>query len=57
VKILKRYDLTEELSSFVDDNDYKDGEEILIQLDGREICKAVVVRDGDDIDFKVIALR
>lgn len=54
---MNRLDVFDEVAFYVDERDIQNGEEILISLDGRDICKAVVKRDGDEIEFKVIAIR
>ncbi len=54
---MKKLDLFDEVADYVMDNEIQNGEEILVSLDRRDICKAVVKRDNDEIEFKVIALR
>ena len=57
---MKKFDFTEELAEYVADNNIQHNEEILVSLDGRDICKATVVRHFDQpefIEFKVKALR
>jgi hypothetical protein len=57
VNLLKKLDIYELVADYVHDNNLPDGYELLIELDGRNICKAVVEHDEDIIEFKVIPVR
>lgn len=54
---MKSFDFTEELTEFILANECKNGEEILVTLDGRKVCIAVPIINDDDIDIKVRPVR
>lgn len=53
---MKGIDIYEWIADYAHDNNLPDGYELLIELDGRDICKAVVEYDDDIIEFKVVTL-
>lgn len=57
MNVLKKYDIGEWLSEFAVDSGLKDGDEILITLDGREICIVSPKFDVEEVEFKVIKSR
>lgn len=57
VKILKKYEINEWLCDFAIDNNMKDGDEILIILDGRELCIVSPKFEQEEVTFKVIKSR
>lgn len=54
---LKKLDIYELLADYTHDNNLPDGYELLIELDGINICKAVVEHDDEIIEFKVVPVR
>ena len=53
MKILKTFDITEYLTDFVLDNEMKNSDEILIELDGRKICVVKPQIDVEEVEFKI----
>lgn len=57
---MKRIDIYEWIADYVYDNSIVDGEELLIEFDGRNLCKAIVKLSGEEdefVDFKIVTLR
>lgn len=50
---MKRFDITDYLLDFVGDNEIEEDTEITIELEGKDICKALVKVDDGSVYFKV----
>ncbi|GAK41927.1 hypothetical protein TCA2_4419 [Paenibacillus sp. TCA20] len=51
---MKNFDIYEYLADFVSDGKSKDGDEILINIDGRKICVVTPQFKEEEISFKIV---